>query len=298
MHGFIKSRLLAREDQEWKPLLQAANEMIEDEPWSSSSEADDEDEDDMFFDTGLVDDDGFYRELPVPEVYGVPLYTPEQIAECYSGKYYEEVTCILCREDFQMGDSIAVLQCGHGFHAECVDDFVCVGVTASRGPRCPMCSLPNMLEAVCIKIHDKEAPVEMTVFLKTTTNEKVFTFRVFDTDTVDSFKGRIAQKLELTTHEMRLQFQSKFMREGTLSDNGVENESMIMLLPTGVKGGAAKRKLEVPKVLTKNEDDPQQLCVMIDALANGMTQEDFAKRFRGFRAEGLAMWRSILTYWA
>jgi hypothetical protein len=140
-----------------------------------------------------------------------------------------------------------------------------------------------MLETVCIKIHDKEAQVQMTVFLKTTEPDTVFTFLVMSSDTVDAFRGRVAQKLEKPLQEVRLSYKGKLLIEGKLLDYNFENDTMVMLLGPGVKGGAAKRKLEIPKILVKNEEDSQQLCCVIDALSNTMTKDDFEQRFRGFR---------------
>lgn len=47
--------------------------------------------------------------------------------------------CAICVEDFESGDTLRVLRCGHRFHLECVDRWL---LDAERQCLCPMCKAP------------------------------------------------------------------------------------------------------------------------------------------------------------
>ena len=44
-------------------------------------------------------------------------------------------TCNVCFDDFESGDGLRVLPCGHRFHGECVDKWL-----RSQSLRCPLCN--------------------------------------------------------------------------------------------------------------------------------------------------------------
>lgn len=46
-------------------------------------------------------------------------------------------TCAVCSEDYESGDVLRVLRCGHKFHIECVDRWL-LACDFSRPPACPM----------------------------------------------------------------------------------------------------------------------------------------------------------------
>ena len=49
-------------------------------------------------------------------------------------------TCIICCEDYESGDTLRVLNCGHKFHLECIDRWFLSSTDYSRPPACPMCN--------------------------------------------------------------------------------------------------------------------------------------------------------------
>lgn len=51
-------------------------------------------------------------------------------------------SCSICCEDYDSGDMMRALPCGHRFHVECVDKWFLTATNYSRGPSCPMCNAP------------------------------------------------------------------------------------------------------------------------------------------------------------
>jgi E3 ubiquitin-protein ligase RNF38/44 len=49
-------------------------------------------------------------------------------------------TCIICCEDYESGDTLRVLNCGHKFHLECIDRWFLSSTDYSRPAACPMCN--------------------------------------------------------------------------------------------------------------------------------------------------------------
>ena len=52
-------------------------------------------------------------------------------------------TCNVCFDDFESGDGLRVLPCGHRFHVECVDKWL-----RSQRPAVPLSSQPRRDEVV------------------------------------------------------------------------------------------------------------------------------------------------------
>ena len=44
-----------------------------------------------------------------------------------------ETTCAICMNDFDENENVRLLQCGHYFHANCVDQWL------ERSESCPLC---------------------------------------------------------------------------------------------------------------------------------------------------------------
>ena len=67
-------------------------------------------------------------------------YSAEQIA-CiparmwYRGKTKEE-SCLICMENFESGEKVKILKCGHEYKAGCIDEWL------KKEKRCPVCSKP------------------------------------------------------------------------------------------------------------------------------------------------------------
>ncbi|EFN53942.1 hypothetical protein CHLNCDRAFT_136184 [Chlorella variabilis] len=51
-------------------------------------------------------------------------------------------SCSICCEDYESGDVLRVLPCGHRYHLECVDKWFLASTDYSRPPACPLCSAP------------------------------------------------------------------------------------------------------------------------------------------------------------
>ncbi|KAL4429019.1 hypothetical protein ABPG77_006058 [Micractinium sp. CCAP 211/92] len=49
-------------------------------------------------------------------------------------------TCSVCCEDYEPGDVLRLLGCGHRFHLECIDRWLLSSTDYSRPPACPMCN--------------------------------------------------------------------------------------------------------------------------------------------------------------
>lgn len=48
--------------------------------------------------------------------------------------------CIVCRDEFEVGDALRVLPCFHKFHVRCIDPWLCLN------KQCPVCHT-NVYEA-------------------------------------------------------------------------------------------------------------------------------------------------------
>jgi hypothetical protein len=48
---------------------------------------------------------------------------------------HQDENCVICYENFNVGEKFKLLQCGHKFHSECIDDWL------STKNSCPLCNL-------------------------------------------------------------------------------------------------------------------------------------------------------------
>ncbi|KAI8976059.1 hypothetical protein BDB01DRAFT_804349 [Pilobolus umbonatus] len=55
-------------------------------------------------------------------------------SQCIKGIIREDLMCVICLDDFAMGEQIRRLPCGHEYHCECIDPWLTVKSTC-----CPLC---------------------------------------------------------------------------------------------------------------------------------------------------------------
>lgn len=51
-------------------------------------------------------------------------------------------SCTVCCDDYESGDALRVLKCGHKYHVECIDRWLLSSTDYLRAPACPICSAP------------------------------------------------------------------------------------------------------------------------------------------------------------
>ena len=60
-----------------------------------------------------------------------------------------EEECAVCLGDFEQGDLLRQMRCGHRFHCACIDEWL-IGKgrahASSRLPACPLCKAPALTE--------------------------------------------------------------------------------------------------------------------------------------------------------
>lgn len=49
-------------------------------------------------------------------------------------------SCTVCCDDYESGDALRVLKCGHKYHVECIDKWLLSSTDYLRAPACPICS--------------------------------------------------------------------------------------------------------------------------------------------------------------
>lgn len=50
------------------------------------------------------------------------------------------ISCTVCCDDYESGDALRVLKCGHKYHVECIDKWLLSSTDYLRAPACPICS--------------------------------------------------------------------------------------------------------------------------------------------------------------
>ena len=57
-------------------------------------------------------------------------------------------SCTVCCDDYESGDALRVLTCGHKYHVECIDKWLLSSIDYLRTPACPICNAV-LLEERC-----------------------------------------------------------------------------------------------------------------------------------------------------
>ncbi|KAJ2159703.1 hypothetical protein GGF46_002828 [Coemansia sp. RSA 552] len=99
---------------------------------------------------------------PEPEVAPpLPVYSPGASsaaaaaapARDSSRESESEPTCIICFDDYSIGQTVRVLHCGHIFHDGCIIEWF--ARTQAKFHECPMCKVPCYPEEVAQKAEDE-----------------------------------------------------------------------------------------------------------------------------------------------
>ncbi len=64
---------------------------------------------------------------------GIPLKPDKPTDHVVVKKDFENNECIICLEKMKMDDKIKILECGHIYHYECINDWF------KRKKECPIC---------------------------------------------------------------------------------------------------------------------------------------------------------------
>ena len=71
----------------------------------------------------------------------------ELVAMLLSGSNSTAESCSICIEDYEAGDILRVLRCGHRFHLECIDRWFLSSTDYSRPSACPICNTELIMPA-------------------------------------------------------------------------------------------------------------------------------------------------------
>lgn len=71
----------------------------------------------------------------------------ELVAMLLSGSNTTAESCSICIEDYEAGDILRVLRCGHRFHLECIDRWFLSSTDYSRPSACPICNTELIMPA-------------------------------------------------------------------------------------------------------------------------------------------------------
>lgn len=71
----------------------------------------------------------------------------ELVSMLLSGSNTTAESCSICIEDYEAGDVLRVLRCGHRFHLECIDRWFLSSTDYSRPSACPICNTELILPA-------------------------------------------------------------------------------------------------------------------------------------------------------
>ncbi|KAL3143946.1 hypothetical protein ABBQ32_003760 [Trebouxia sp. C0010 RCD-2024] len=64
----------------------------------------------------------------------------EAIARIVASGNSSSTSCTVCCDDYESGDALRVLKCGHKYHVECIDKWLLSSTDYLRAPTCPICS--------------------------------------------------------------------------------------------------------------------------------------------------------------
>ncbi|VEU35585.1 unnamed protein product [Pseudo-nitzschia multistriata] len=98
---------------------------------------------------GIFDGNKLVYDEENPTANGVGEYCCDHILQHSNDKNFPQPTinsmdtCTICLDDYQIGDKLCCLPCGHVFHAECISKWL-----VERSATCPLCNLDLYEEEV------------------------------------------------------------------------------------------------------------------------------------------------------
>lgn len=64
----------------------------------------------------------------------------EAVAHIVASGNSSSSSCTICCDDYESGDALRILKCGHKYHVECIDKWLLCSTDYLRAPTCPICS--------------------------------------------------------------------------------------------------------------------------------------------------------------
>merc|ERR1719229_266534 len=94
-----------------------------DQAWYPESEDEDEEDTPRGLDSDTIEGHTFGH-----------VYAVSASSTALPGGREEETKCMVCMEQFVVGEALRVLPCLHRYHQRCIDEWL-----SSRSPECPIC---------------------------------------------------------------------------------------------------------------------------------------------------------------
>jgi E3 ubiquitin-protein ligase RNF13 len=70
-----------------------------------------------------------------------------QDAAHHSPRQPDQMLCMICRDELDVGDTLATLECRHVFHPSCMDEWAATQAEGDQDPKCPGCRQPLRVRA-------------------------------------------------------------------------------------------------------------------------------------------------------